>query len=75
MKRNEAEGNISKDKKNKLTMGGVLWREYGRFPYRHSFSDILRSEISFTIRETSACGIPFMHSRHGSRCPPIQKIG
>ena len=75
MKRNKAEGNNSEDKMKKLTAGGELWREYGRFPYRHSFSDTLRSEISFTIRATSAGGIPFMHSRHGSRCPPIRKIG
>ena len=75
MKRNEAEGNGSKDKMKKLTAGGGLWQEYDRFPYHHSFSDILRSAISFTIRETSAGGIPFVHNRHEARCVPVRKIG
>ena len=59
----------------KLTAGGGSSREYGRFPYRHSASDTLRSEISFTIRATSAVGICFAHSWLGSRCPLIRKIG
>ena len=58
-----------------LTAGGGSSREYGLFPYRQSPSDTLRSEISFTIYATSAVGISFVHSRLGSRCPLIRKIG